>query len=131
MSPGGNELLLASGVAPACTPPVCWCFRPGVVAVVLVLLSSSSSSSVPEPSSDSANTTVTFSWMEVLLVVALWDMTPSGLAVSIIRADDGGNKPFRNVGALASYYTASYSARQESAMTFVVIRVMMVVVIVR
>jgi len=94
MSPGANELLLASGVAPACTPPVCWCFRPGVVAVVLVLLSSSSSSSVPEPSSDSASTTVTFSWMEVLMVAALWDMTPSGLAVSIIRTDDGGSKLF-------------------------------------
>lgn len=55
MSPGANELLFASGVAPACTPPGCWCFSPVVVAVVLVLLSSSSSSSVPEPSSDSAN----------------------------------------------------------------------------
>jgi hypothetical protein len=92
MSPGASELLLASGVAAACTPTVCWWLRPGVVAVVLVLLSSSSSSSVPEPSSDSASTTVTFRWMEVLMVVALWDMTPFRLAVSIIRADDGDSK---------------------------------------
>jgi hypothetical protein len=36
----------------------------------------------------------------------------------------------RNVGALASDYMASYSARQQSAMTIVVTRLMMVVVIV-
>jgi hypothetical protein len=30
--------------------------------------------------------------MEVLMVVALWNMTPSGLAVSIIKADGGGSK---------------------------------------
>jgi hypothetical protein len=64
-----------------------------------------------------------------VMVVALWDMTPSRLAVSIIRADGGGSKFFRNVGGFASDYTASYSTRQPSAMTIVVIRMMMMMVV--
>jgi len=66
----------------------------------------------------------------IVTAVAMWEMTPYRLAVSIIRLDDGGSKLFRNVGALASDYTASYSARQKSAMTSVVIRVMMMVIVV-
>lgn len=63
------------------------------------------------------------------MVMALWDMTPSRLAVSIIRADDGGSKLFRNVGAFASGYKTSYSARQQFAVAIVVIRVMMLVMV--
>jgi len=64
------------------------------------------------------------------MVVVLWDMTPSRLAVSIIRVDDGGSQLFWNVGALASGYMASYSARQQSAMMIVVIRLLMMMMVV-